>query len=234
VPLPGWLELYRGIAHRPPSRKLAAAGGPVLPRYEIALPKWYDPASNRLDHGKPDRKVAAIQGPWGGNCLYLKEACLQLGGFDIALGRRPGRPAAHEDADMRMRLEETGYEIWWISDAGIQHTITRDRLTLAWECRKKLLEGKSSANLRLKAERSPFGRLLLFARWFAIPCEVTFTLGMALVLFPFSRQRGTKAFLRSARAAGLGWGLLTGFARVPWARRIPTPRGVAHTEPGLS
>ena len=135
---------------------------------------------------------------------------------------------------MRMRLEETGYEIWWISDAGIQHTITRDRLTLAWECRKKLLEGKSSANLRLKAERSPFGRLLLFARWFAIPCEVTFTLGMALVLFPFSRQRGTKAFLRSARAAGLGWGLLTGFARVPWARRIPTPRGVAHTEPGLS
>ena len=43
------------------------------------------------------------------------------------------------------RLQEAGYEIWWLPGAVIQHTIHASRVNLSWYCRSAFAAGAASA-----------------------------------------------------------------------------------------
>ncbi len=204
---PGWLAAYQKFFRAPPSPKIAVVGGAVFPRYEQPPPRWLSPKENKYDLGDRPFCFDRQASPWECNSAYAREIALQQGGFDARLGHNGTNVGAHEGADFTLRLQDAGYEIWWLPGAGIQHTIHASRVNLAWYCQSAFAAGAASALKRLKFAHGPGRRLgLRLGRVFAAPFQFLLNGVVFLALFPLGKQaEAVNALRRGLRAAGYAW-----------------------------
>src|SRR5690242_9454014 len=126
----GWLDSYRDFFLSPPVPNIACAGGAVYSRHETPPPAWLRPGSDVLDLGDRPRPFQAGAGTWGCNFALHREVALQLGGFDVSLGRKGKSLAAHEESDLIGRIWQAGHEVWWLPTARIRHFVSTERLRL--------------------------------------------------------------------------------------------------------
>ncbi len=201
---PGWLEVFRQFLEGNQGRRIGAVGGAVVPRFEITPPGWVRPMAFRLDLGAGPRQVPAIGGIWGGNSAYHRQSALSMGGFDKRLGRKGKHLGTDEESDLNQRLQQQGYEIWWLPEARIHHWIPAVRLTLKWLMREHFTEGRTKAILRLQARSPGISRTLYtLSRIIAGSFQVLLCLAGALVTLPWQRGRVAADLLRQlARNSG--------------------------------
>jgi glycosyltransferase involved in cell wall biosynthesis len=215
-PADGWLEAYRQFLRHPPSSRVAAVGGAILPQVEGVRPKWFDPLSMTLELGPPARKRMGKTSPGCGNCAYDRQATLSAGGFCVELDR-------YEECDLNVRLQRTGHEIWWLPDAAIHHRIPANRLRIGALSRTAFAEGRAAAGVRLRGFPNAWSRRTYrVARLLAAPLHFLITASGAAVTFPFQHGRtAVRLWQRAARIAG--------FALVLFSRQTPraTGQGVA-------
>jgi glucosyl-dolichyl phosphate glucuronosyltransferase len=200
----GWLAAYEEFFRHPPSPKIAAVGGAVIPQYEIPPPKWMKDSEGKLDAGPEPFRFARGDSPWECNCAYRRDAALQIGGFDTRLGHCGDAAGAREGVDLNIRLQDAGYEIWWLPGAVIRHLIHAERLNLRWVLRAAFNQGRCIALQRLNFHPPDAHRLYIARRVLIAPFHCGINLLAALANFPFQNGRAAvKALTRVASIAGL-------------------------------
>jgi GT2 family glycosyltransferase len=204
----GWLATYKNFLLHPPNKQVAVVGGAVFPRYETPPPKWAN-ADGEVDAGPKSFCFSRGHGPVECNCAYRREAALQAGGFDARLGHRGDTAGCREGADLNLRLQSAGYEIWWLPGAPIRHLVHDGRLNLRWFLHAAFNGGRSIAIQRVKGRAPGIRQLYIAGRILVAPFHCGINLFVALTTFPFQNGRvAVKAVLRAASIAGFACELL--------------------------
>jgi glucosyl-dolichyl phosphate glucuronosyltransferase len=119
---------------------VTAAGGVVRFASSAARPRWLDPKLEELlsivDRGGAARDLDEDCLPFGANLSFDRVAALEVGGFDLRLGRTGQNLTSGEEADLLERMLAAGGRVWWCPDAVVDHHIPADRLRLRWIVRR--------------------------------------------------------------------------------------------------
>jgi len=206
---PGWLAAYLRFLSAPPSDKIAVVGGAVYYRYEQPPPSWINP-DGVFDLGNPQKCLPYRDSPWGGNSAWQREKALAIGMFDTRLGRKGGEMLSREESDLNLRLQDAGYEIWWLPGAAIRHFVPASRLKLRATMWARFSEGRSIAIQRLKSRRGGWDRGLYRAgRIVAAPFHALAHSLAMLILLPRNRPKAVGHLFQACRNFGLAWQMLS-------------------------
>src|SRR5206468_1871184 len=140
--------------------RVAAAGGRVRLRFAGALPGWWDAALATYlaayDLGPEPADLATrpwYDSPRGLNLAVRRDALLAVGGFNLRLGPRAGRPSVGEESDLCLRLLARGHEIRYVPGAAVEHLVDPARLHPRWFFHRAFCTGRSST--RATTTRGP-------------------------------------------------------------------------------
>jgi glycosyltransferase involved in cell wall biosynthesis len=204
---PGWLAAYQRFLTTPPSERIAVVGGAVFPEYEVPPPRWTN-TDIAFDLGDLQKRFPYRDSPWGGNSAYRREAALAVGMFDTRLGRKGKKIMSREESDLNLRLQDAGYEVWWLPGAAIRHLVPASRLKFRAMMRAWFSEGRSIAIQRLKSRRGVWDRCLYrTGRVVAAPFHIVIHLLAALFVLPLSYPKSVGHFFQVCRNFGLAWQL---------------------------
>ncbi len=207
---PGWLAAYQSFLSAPPSAGIAVVGGAVFPVYEAPPPKWIDP-QRKLDLSRSPKRFPYRASLAEGNSAYRRSVALEIGMFDTRLGPKGEVRGYREGGDINLRLQDAGYEIWWLPDAAIRHVVHANRLNLRWVMYSAFKEGQSVAIQRLNEKKGRAHRALFrFGRLAAAPFHFTINLLAALFLWPFNCVKAVDLLKRSVMILGFACQLTNG------------------------
>ncbi len=208
---PDWLGIFLRFLSAPPSEKIAVVGGPVFNDFEVPPPRWVN-ANADFNPGETPKCLAYRGSLFGGNSAYRRRATLETGMFDTQLGRKGKQMLGREESDLNLRLQDAGYELWWLPGAGILHYVSASRMKFSAMMRGRFGEGRSIAILRLKSRRCGLDRgLYRVARIVAAPFHALIHLLAALVTLPTSCSKSAEHVLQACRNFGIAAELLTRF-----------------------
>jgi glycosyltransferase involved in cell wall biosynthesis len=194
---PGWLAAYREFLANPPAGNIGCVGGPYLARHETPPPAWVQQDYGALSLGETAARVTGRRGPAGGNCAYLRQAVIDLGGFAAELIR-------HEDSEMNDRLHRAGYEVWWLPTARVDHLIPKERFGFRQQMRHWFVEGQAAAQWRALHTAGRDRLAVILGRLLASPFQGALQIAAAAVCLVFFRTRpAARLFFRSCRSFGV-------------------------------
>jgi GT2 family glycosyltransferase len=127
---PDWLRAFERVVRR---HTPDAVGGRISVLFEDPRPAWLADELlgflGQLDWGIQTKQLRDPDTPlFTGNFGFRKSICRDIGGFDVALGRRGSANFGGEDVDFYRRLLQAGYKVWWVPDAVIHHRIQAAKL----------------------------------------------------------------------------------------------------------
>ncbi len=148
LPQPGWLEAYFEAFRTP---RVGAAGGPVEPIFDGALPAWLDarflPYLSAWDRGPEVVPLRYNELPRGANMAFRRATFAIYGDFFEQLGRKGASLRSCEEIEYCLRLERGGEEILYLPAAGVRHHVATQRLSVAWMEARFAAQGFSEAIL---------------------------------------------------------------------------------------
>jgi glycosyltransferase involved in cell wall biosynthesis len=188
---PGYLQAFHMFFTQHP--EAMAAGGPVMPVYETAKPRWLSHFTIPLITGyfyKGERvKAFGKSGfPRGGNAAYRKTVFDKIGYFNVRLGRKGNNLIGAEEKDIFDKMRAQRMPFYYLSGAVLYHLIPASKLTNAYFNTLTLAMGKSE-RLRTQAisQQKYITRLLIEAiKWGA---SIALCAGYTLLCAP---QKGWK------------------------------------------
>lgn len=148
LPGPGWIETYVAAFRDP---RVAAAGGPVEPIFDGALPDWLDrrflPYLSAWDRGSDVAPLRYNELPRGANMAFRRASFTGYGEFLEQLGRKGDSLRSCEEIEYCLRLERGGETILYLPSAGVRHHVGTQRLTVSWMGERFAAQGFSEAIL---------------------------------------------------------------------------------------
>ncbi|HVU09511.1 MAG TPA: glycosyltransferase [Verrucomicrobiae bacterium] len=209
VPDAGWLEAYRRFFMSASSR-IAVVAGAHFPEYEFPPPRWMKPKKNRLDFGPSPFCLAYGSSPAECNCAYLRSAVVEAGLFDERLGHTENRQGFGEGADLNLRLQNAGYEIWWLPGAVVRDFFPASRMNLKYILRSAFNYGRSGAIRHLKSRPDLFSNFVFrCTRLLIFPFQCGINLLGAMFLWPFKHGQLAVRFLeRAVQVTGIAYEVL--------------------------
>jgi glycosyltransferase involved in cell wall biosynthesis len=146
---PGWLA---SLVDPYGSPDVIATGGSVYPLWPGLPPRWlpfeFYWVVGCSYRGLPD-STAPVRNPIGANMSMRTSPALDVGGFDVAVGRLGTRPTGCEETELAIRLTANRPEaaIYYVPDAAVDHHVGQERLKLSYFLRRCWHEGISKANV---------------------------------------------------------------------------------------
>ena len=158
---------------------VTALGGAVWPAWESGhQPHWFPPEFGWVvgcDYRGLPTDGAPIRNPIGAAMAVRRDALVEIGGFSRRLGRVATVPAGCEETMMGIELVRRNPQATIIRQTSfaVDHTVPRDRMTMAYFVRRCFHEGRSKAVLTrlcgrqsaLHSERSYTTRTLPSGVW---------------------------------------------------------------------
>ena len=139
-----YVEAYEKITPKP-----VAIGGKILLDWEVHKPDWfpdsmqrsltyinYSPQPQFLDFSK-------YEYPFGANMSFLKKKLIELGGFDTNLGRVGKRLLSNEEKELFFKIYEKGYKVYYIPEAYVYHTVSKERVSKKFLYKRQYWQGIS-------------------------------------------------------------------------------------------
>ena len=127
--------------------EVPAAGGKIIPEYEIADPAWMNPFLASLvsaqDLGNRVRKFKSGKYPIGANMIIRKSMFQKYGNFNTDLGRKGSELLGGEEKDFFYRLIRDKKDIYYIPDAIVSHYIPDVRVQIPFIKKLGIGIGKS-------------------------------------------------------------------------------------------
>ena len=144
VPCPGWLAAVTA----PVLAGAGGCGGRVVLDPQVRRPAWLDDAGiggylTAFDLPHPARPLRLGEYVVTANAAFDVEALRAVGGFDPALGPRPGSQLVADDVHVVRELLRSGREVWWQPEAAVVHDLPAQRLRRSWVLRRAYLQGRS-------------------------------------------------------------------------------------------
>ena len=128
---------------------------------------------------------------------------MEIGMFDTRLGPRGEIRGYREGSDINLRLQDAGYEIWWLPEATIRHAVHANRLNLRWAIYSAFKEGQSVAIQRLNEKMDWTQRAFFhFGRLVVAPFHCAINLLAAVFLWSFNCVKAADLLKRSALILG--------------------------------
>jgi GT2 family glycosyltransferase len=113
---------------------------------------------------------------------------------------------------LNLRLQNAGYEIWWLPGAAIRHFVSASRRKFRARMRARFDEGRSIAIQRLKSRRKGLNReFYRVGRVVVAPFHALLCLLAALFTLP-GRHRQMGLLLRAVLIAGIGCQMLVNWS----------------------
>jgi GT2 family glycosyltransferase len=147
--VPGWFERMNEAMAR---TGVGAAGGTVLPRWPRRRP-WWLPGRLESYYGHRESSPQAQHPPFGLNMGIRRSAAWEAGGFRPELGHAASTPGLHEETDLIVRIERSGYRVAEVPEAIVEHIVRPEQVTLRWVLRRAWHEGRSDAVRDRRAAR---------------------------------------------------------------------------------
>lgn len=148
--------------HRP-----AATGGRIYLRWPVPRPAWVPPSLETfysgLDLGDTTRRMFFPEYPYGANMAVRRDLLVDIGGFDVGLGRRGKNLISGEEKDLFLRVDRIGARVDYVADAVVHHCVLPERTRRAWLLRRSWAQGRSDISMGLIA-RGPLPARRLLAR----------------------------------------------------------------------
>ena len=144
---PGWLA---ALVEPFSSPDVVATGGSVHPLWPQSRPRWLPPAFNWVVGcsylGLPE-SAGVVRNPIGANMSLRTRLALDVGGFDVSLGRVGTTPLGCEETELAIRLTASrpGSVVLYVPDAAVDHHVGRERLSRGYFLRRCWHEGLSKA-----------------------------------------------------------------------------------------
>ena len=143
------IELLRAIERR----KLDAACGIVLPRWQGRPPSWLGPRlySRLAVHDEqglselPQKDLDSVQNYYSANTGFLRETFELFGAFREDLGVVGSNPMSGEDTELYARIIARGGVMGFVPRARVHHIIGPERMTRSYLRRKSFAFGFGSA-----------------------------------------------------------------------------------------
>ena len=119
---------------------VTAVGGVIRFAPATPRPHWLDPSLDELlsvvDRGPAPRDLDEDTLPFGANLSVDRTFALEVGGFDLRLGRTGRNLSSGEEADLLKRMLAAGGRVRWCPGAVVDHHIPAERLRLRWLIRR--------------------------------------------------------------------------------------------------
>jgi hypothetical protein len=215
---PGWLA---SLVEPYSQSNVVATGGSVRPWWPGRRPAWLPPAFDWVVGcsylGLPD-SVGPVRNPIGANMSLRTRLALEVGGFDVSVGRVGSRPRGCEETELAIRLtaRQPGSAVLYVPAAVVDHHVGKERLRFAYFLRRCWHEGLSKATVvQLAGSAAGLERERRHVA-VVIPAALFRDLRSCVAgdLVAFMRMTAAVGGLATATA-----GYLTGRARPAWHRR---------------
>jgi GT2 family glycosyltransferase len=148
-PRPGWLA---SLVEPYEWGDIVATGGRVEPRWPGQRPYWlpreFDWVVGCSYVGLP-ADGGNVRNPIGASMSMQTELALEVGGFDVTVGRVANRPAGCEETELSIRLTAArpGSAIYYAPDSVVDHQVSADRVRFGYLIRRCWHEGLSKASV---------------------------------------------------------------------------------------
>jgi GT2 family glycosyltransferase len=110
---------------------------------------------------------------------------------------------------MILRLQDAGYEVWWLPGAAIWHFAPANRAKFRVNLCERFNDGQFIAIQRLKRRRKGWDRgCYRIARIVGGPLHALTHLLAALARLPLHHPKGPEHLLQASRNCGVTWGML--------------------------
>jgi glycosyltransferase involved in cell wall biosynthesis len=144
VPAAGWLAALRA----PLRSGVVAVGGCVRLDPTVPRPRWFDERGiggyvTSFDLGRPAGELRPGEYLVTANALFDVAALRSVGGFDPALGPRPGVQLVADDVHVVRQLQAAGGTVLWEPAAMVVHDFPPERRRAGWLIRRAYLQGRS-------------------------------------------------------------------------------------------
>ncbi len=158
TPEQDWLQQIEHIIdlHRP-----AAVGGRIRAQLPAKRPAWLSDELlgflGELDYGPEMQTLTELSRPiFTGNAAFHRQTVLDVGSFDVALGRRGTIQSGGEDTELYRRLVSRGNTVLWAPNAVIHHRIEPWKLHRAYFLQLHYRQGRmEGASKRGNGARIP-------------------------------------------------------------------------------
>lgn len=111
-----------------------AFGGIYLPWYRFGKKKWMDNGrffTNKT--GMPEKAGELEKGYFsGGNCVFRRQALVEIGGFSIHIGMKGEKVSYGEETLVQVKLKKQGKKIGFDPQLIIHHIVMPYKLNLRW------------------------------------------------------------------------------------------------------
>lgn len=134
----GWLDVLR---HALADGPVALAGGPVVARWESAVPQWIRRARDRhprlgapialLDYGARSLDLGS-RTLLGANLAVRRDVFTKVGGFPTHLGKLRGTLLSGEDHELCRRVQEAGFRAVYVPAAIVHHWVPANRARVSY------------------------------------------------------------------------------------------------------
>lgn len=113
--------------------EISAVGGPIIPLYETAEPKWMTRFTKELlcgylYFGDKERTFPGERYPGGGNAAYRAEVFQKVGLFNTALGRKGNNLMGAEEKDIFDKMKSQGMRFMYLPKMILHHIIPQKKL----------------------------------------------------------------------------------------------------------
>lgn len=144
---PDWLAQLIGPFSDP---AVMAVGGRAIPNWDTAAPAWFPEEYNWVvgcSHRGLPEELAEVRNVIGCNMAFRRRAVVDLGGFEVGLGRTASRPLGCEETELCIRLRQADDDARILLEpkARIHHRVPEQRTTWKYFFDRCRAEGNSKA-----------------------------------------------------------------------------------------
>jgi glycosyltransferase involved in cell wall biosynthesis len=147
---PDWAALMIAAIER---RGLAAACGMVLPRWEVAPPRWlgrslyvrYAVHDRDAIEAEPPAAAEVLRNYFSANTGFRRDCFTRYGRFREDLGVVGGNPISGEDTELFARIIERGGAMGFVPEARVFHLVPAGRMNRSYLLRKAFAFGVGTA-----------------------------------------------------------------------------------------
>lgn len=197
-----YLQTYATFFENNPD--IAAAGGPIIPKYETSEPSWMSHYTRQLVTGKlylgdKEREFPKKAFPGGGNAAYRKSVFDKIGLFNVELGRKGNSLIGAEEKDLFDKMTTIGIRFFYLPTAILYHIIPEKKLTQDYFNRLTYSIGVSERYRTLQISKGKYLKRLFseaikwaatLVLWLKFAITLQFSKGNKLVLFRWNVTRG--------------------------------------------
>ena len=144
---PDWLSALVAPFQDP---AVKAVGGRAIPNWDTEAPDWFPAEYNWVvgcsHRGLPERQ-ADVRNVIGCNMAFRRESVIELGGFEVGLGRTASRPLGCEETELCIRLRQADdrARVLLEPEARIHHRVPAARTSWRYFFDRCRAEGNSKA-----------------------------------------------------------------------------------------